>query len=150
VNLVFFKLVRSKTKFWQMIGRGTRLCPELFGPGKDKEFFFIFDYCQNLEFFSQNPETTEGSLGASVGKRLFTARLEPIGELDRQLDAAAVLREGPNRSEELRRDIAELLRTEVAAMNVNTRWTAGGAPRLPWLRRGHWPTARSRCRCRCW
>ena len=54
VNLVFFKLVRSKTKFWQMVGRGTRLCPDLFGPGKDKEFFYIFDYCQNLEFFSQN------------------------------------------------------------------------------------------------
>ena len=36
VNLVFFKLVRSKTKFWQMIGRGTRLCPDLFGPGEDK------------------------------------------------------------------------------------------------------------------
>ena len=55
VNLVFFKLVRSKTKFWQMVGRGTRLCPDLFGPGEDKEFFYIFDYCQNLEFFSQNP-----------------------------------------------------------------------------------------------
>ena len=53
VNLVFFKLVRSKTKFWQMIGRGTRLCPDLFGPGKDKEFFYVFDYCQNLEYFSQ-------------------------------------------------------------------------------------------------
>ena len=39
VNLVFFKLVRSKTKFWQMIGRGTRLCPDLFGPGQHKEFF---------------------------------------------------------------------------------------------------------------
>ena len=38
-NLVFFKLVRSKTKFWQMVGRGTRLCPELFGPGQDKELF---------------------------------------------------------------------------------------------------------------
>ena len=57
VNLVFFKLVRSKTKFWQMIGRGTRLCPDLFGPGQDKEFFYVFDYCQNLEFFSQDPET---------------------------------------------------------------------------------------------
>ena len=63
VNLVFFKLVRSKTKFWQMVGRGTRLCPDLFGPGKDKEFFYVFDYCQNLEFFSQNPETTDGALG---------------------------------------------------------------------------------------
>jgi type I restriction enzyme R subunit len=39
VNLVFFKPVRSKTKFWQMIGRGTRLCPDLFGPGQDKEYF---------------------------------------------------------------------------------------------------------------
>ncbi len=74
VNLVFFKLVRSKTKFWQMIGRGTRLCPDLFGPGKDKEFFYVFDYCQNLEFFSQNPATTGGSLGASIGKRLFNAK----------------------------------------------------------------------------
>ena len=46
VNLVFFKLVRSKTKFWQMVGRGTRLCPDLFGPGKDKELFYLFDYCQ--------------------------------------------------------------------------------------------------------
>jgi type I restriction enzyme R subunit len=42
VNLVFFKLVRSKTKFWQMVGRGTRLCPGLFGPGQDKESFYLF------------------------------------------------------------------------------------------------------------
>ena len=83
VNLVFFKLVRSKTKFWQMVGRGTRLRPDLFGPGKDKEFFYIFDYCQNLEFFSQNPETTDGALGESLGKRLFKTRLELIGELDK-------------------------------------------------------------------
>ncbi|SPB14455.1 EcoEI R domain-containing protein [Caballeronia novacaledonica] len=44
VNLVFFKVVRSKTKFWQMVGRGTRLCPDLFGPGLDKKKFFIFDF----------------------------------------------------------------------------------------------------------
>jgi predicted GIY-YIG superfamily endonuclease len=54
VNLVFFKLVRSKTKFWQMLGRGTRLCPDLFGPGKDKEFFYVFDYCQNLDSSANN------------------------------------------------------------------------------------------------
>ncbi len=83
VNLVFFKLVRSKTKFWQMLGRGTRLCPDLFGPGKDKQFFYVFDYCQNLEFFKQNPEATEGGLGESLGKRLFKARLELIGQLDK-------------------------------------------------------------------
>ena len=64
VNLVFFKLVRSKTKFWQMVGRGTRLCPDLFGPGQHKELFYLFDYCQNLEYFSQNiPATEEGSAG---------------------------------------------------------------------------------------
>ncbi|MEQ1861398.1 MAG: DEAD/DEAH box helicase family protein [Chthoniobacteraceae bacterium] len=113
-NLVFFKLVRSKTKFWQMLGRGTRLCPELFGPGQDKEFFFVFDYCQNLEFFSQNPETSDGALGASLGQRLFTARLELLGELDKQ--AGLVVGERPD---ELRREVADLLRGEVTAMNVN-------------------------------
>ena len=72
-----------------MVGRGTRLCPDLFGPGKHKQFFYLFDYCQNLEYFSQNPETTEGALGASLGKRLFTARLELLSELDRLLIAGA-------------------------------------------------------------
>ena len=62
VNLVFFKMVRSKTKFWQMVGRGTRLRLDLFGPGRDKKYFYIFDYCQNLEFFSQNPQTTAPSM----------------------------------------------------------------------------------------
>ena len=66
VNLVFFKLVRSKTKFWQMVGRGTRLCPDLFGPGQDKELFYIFDYCQNLEYFSQDIPATEGSVVGSA------------------------------------------------------------------------------------
>jgi len=116
VNLAFFKLVRSKTKFWQMVGRGTRLCPDLFAPGKDKEFFYIFDYCQNLEFFSLNPETSEGALGESLGKRLFKARLELISELDRKLSGVA--KEGPEKEAELRREVAALLQGEVAAMNV--------------------------------
>ena len=78
VNLVFFKVVRSKTKFWQMLGRGTRLCPDLFGPGKHKEYFQIFDYCGNLEFFGQNPATVDGAAGESLGKRLFKRRLETM------------------------------------------------------------------------
>src|SRR5207248_7850394 len=69
LNLVFFKLVRSKTKFWQMLGRGTRLCPEVFGPGKDKEFFYVFDYCQNLEFFSQDAAGVEGGAQESLAKQ---------------------------------------------------------------------------------
>ncbi|MGO4387399.1 DEAD/DEAH box helicase family protein [Microvirga sp. 2YAF29] len=82
VNLVFFKIVRSKTKFWQMIGRGTCLCPNLLGPGQHKEFFYVFDYCQNFEFFNQNPALAEGSLGDSLSKCLFASRMELIGELD--------------------------------------------------------------------
>ena len=127
VNLVFFKLVRSKTKFWQMLGRGTRLCPDLFGPGKHKEFFYLFDYCQNLEYFSQNPETTEGALGESLGKRLFKARLELIAELDKKLGGSsrrlsrsptATYGEPDDRSRGARRD-CRAAASEVAAMNLD-------------------------------
>ena len=54
VNLVFAKPVYSYTKFWQMIGRGSRLRPDLFGLGKDKDKFYIFDLCGNFEFFEEN------------------------------------------------------------------------------------------------
>ena len=53
LNLVFFKKVMSKAKFWQMIGRGTRLCPGLID-GVDKDKFYIFDFCGNFEFFRMN------------------------------------------------------------------------------------------------
>ncbi len=53
LNLVFFKKVMSKAKFWQMIGRGTRRCDGLMD-GKDKDKFFIFDFCGNFEFFRMN------------------------------------------------------------------------------------------------
>ena len=82
VNLVFFKLVRSKTKFWQMIGRGTRLCPDLYAPNQDKKHFYIFDFLQNLEYFAENPEATDGAAAASLDSRLFKARLELITSLD--------------------------------------------------------------------
>jgi type I restriction enzyme, R subunit len=128
VNLVFFKLVRSKTKFWQMLGRGTRLCPDLFAPGRHKAFFCVFDYCQNLEYFSQNIPATEGALGESLGKRLFTARLELIGELDRKFegDSRNAARERrpappghPESDEEVRAQVAALLQRETAAMNLD-------------------------------
>lgn len=63
VNLVFFKQVRSKIKFLQMIGRGTRLSPDLFGPGLDKQGFLIFDYFDNFRYFSTTStwSTVEGS-----------------------------------------------------------------------------------------
>lgn len=125
VNLVFFKVVRSKTKFWQMLGRGTRLCKDLFGPGQDKQNFFIFDFCQNLEFFSQNPETSDGSVSESLSTRLFKARLDVIGALDMRLAAKKNLGEPPASygdhpsEEQVRGDAAAQLHERVAAMNVD-------------------------------
>ncbi|MBL8541278.1 MAG: DEAD/DEAH box helicase family protein, partial [Betaproteobacteria bacterium] len=125
VNLVFFKLVRSKTKFWQMLGRGTRLCHALFGPGKDKECFYLFDYCQNLEYFSQDIPATEGRLGESLGARLFKTRLELIGELDARMEAAehGIVAEGaaptyldPKTEGEVRQETAAVLHHEVESM----------------------------------
>ncbi len=123
VNLVFFKLVRSKTKFWQMVGRGTRLCRDLFGPGQHKECFYLFDYCGNLEFFSQDIETTDGASGDSLTKRLFKTRLDMIGELDKEL-AGQALEPGasytdPTTNAEIRQAIADTLHREVSAMNLD-------------------------------
>jgi type I restriction enzyme R subunit len=75
VNLVFYKPVRSYAKFWQMIGRGSRLRPDLFGPGDDKENFLIFDLCGNFEFFNENPEGIETITQKSLTELLFGLRL---------------------------------------------------------------------------
>lgn len=81
LNLVFFKIVKSKIKFEQMIGRGTRLCPDIFGDGKDKELFYIFDWCGNFEYFSENPEGIDASNSKSLTERLFSLRLDIAKEL---------------------------------------------------------------------
>ena len=70
VNLVLFKIERSRTKFWQMLGRGTRLCPDLLALGQHKTGFYLFDYCQNLEFFAAIPDVSDGASGESLGARL--------------------------------------------------------------------------------
>ena len=66
LNLVFFKKVMSKAKFWQMIGRGTRLCPGLLD-GEDKENFYIFDFCGNFEFFRMNKGKATANMLALQG-----------------------------------------------------------------------------------
>jgi len=66
LNLVFFKKVMSKAKFWQMIGRGTRLCPGLID-GKDKTKFYIFDFCGNFEFFRMNKGKPSANMIALQG-----------------------------------------------------------------------------------
>lgn len=76
VNLVFAKPVKSKVKFWQMIGRGTRLCKNLFGPGKDKSEFLIFDHWNNFEFHELNAEEVEPSTPKPLTQRRYEARIE--------------------------------------------------------------------------
>src|SRR5690606_18151927 len=76
VNLVFAKPVKSWVKFWQMIGRGTRLRENLFGPGKDKTEFLIFDHYGNFDFFEQEYEEPEDTGSKSLLQTTFEARLE--------------------------------------------------------------------------
>lgn len=76
VNLVFYKPVKSYSKFWQMIGRGSRLRPDLFGPGKDKEIFLIFDLCGNFEFFKENPKGIETGTQKSITEIIFGLKLQ--------------------------------------------------------------------------
>ena len=108
LNLVFFKRVMSKAKFWQMIGRGTRLCPGLLD-GRDKERFYIFDFCGNFEFFR-------------MGKERVTASQLPIqGALFRlKAQIAMKLQDAACQTEELsafRRSLVEELAGKVRALD---------------------------------
>jgi type I restriction enzyme R subunit len=117
VNLAFFKSVRSKTKFWQMIGRGTRLRKDLFGPRQDKTEFLIFDYCGNFEYFGISPNAQDGATTASLTSRLFRRRVQLLHELDQQAE------NGTQHSEatlSLRAAIVEMLRKQIAGMSFDT------------------------------
>ena len=74
LNLVFFKRVRSRIKFMQMIGRGTRLSPDIFGAGQDKECFYIFDWGGNFKYFGENPKERKAIKSVSLTERLFGVR----------------------------------------------------------------------------
>ncbi|MCV2439253.1 DEAD/DEAH box helicase family protein [Paucibacter sp. DJ2R-2] len=76
VNLVFAKPVKSKVKFWQMIGRGTRLCENLFGPGLHKSEFLIFDHWNNFEFHELNADEVEPTVPKPLTQRRYEARIE--------------------------------------------------------------------------
>jgi type I restriction enzyme R subunit len=129
VNLMFFKPVRSRTKFWQMVGRGTRLCPDLFGPGQHKECFWIFDCCQNLEFFLGQGAADSTFAPETLSTRLFRSRLALIEVIDHKADQT-MLQAGPGMAITApeghpdepetalrlhRHSLAELLRCHVAA-----------------------------------
>ena len=75
LNLVFFKVVRSYAKFWQMIGRGTRLCEDVYGPNQPKDHFLIFDVCGNFDFFEVQKQGKETIISKPITQQLFEARL---------------------------------------------------------------------------
>ncbi|MFD2907521.1 DEAD/DEAH box helicase family protein [Flavobacterium ardleyense] len=76
VNLMFYKPVKSYAKFWQMIGRGSRLRPNLFGEDQDKENFLIFDLYGNFEFFRENPNGIETGTQKSLTEIVFGLKLQ--------------------------------------------------------------------------
>ena len=112
VNLVFFKLVLSKTKFWQMVGRGTRLCENLFSPGENKKEFVIFDYCQNLEFFDANPKGYYSGVQDSVKQKIFKLRLKLAVSLQNR-------HSGDKASTEYSELLKDQMHEAVASMNLD-------------------------------
>ena len=84
LNLVFFKVVKSKIKFMQMIGRGTRLSENIFGEGKNKEYFYIFDWCRNFEYFDKNPDGQKAAVVQSLTEKIFTFRAKIAFHLQNQ------------------------------------------------------------------
>lgn len=75
VNLVFARPVKSPIKFWQMVGRGTRLCPGLFGPGKDKTEFQVFDHWGVVEYHGVQARPVQVTQSKSLMERLFEAQI---------------------------------------------------------------------------
>jgi type I restriction enzyme R subunit len=114
VNLVFFKPVYSRVKFNQMIGRGTRLCPDLFGVGQDKEKFFIFDLCGNFDFFNQELKESDPKLPESLTTRLVKTRLELSQVLQEKIDTNQPTSHTDNHN--LRESLLNILHQHVATM----------------------------------
>ena len=107
VNLVFCKPVRSYTKFWQMLGRGTRPVKDLFGPGLDKQFFKVFDWCNNFEFFDENPEIDKSSRTKTLSEGYFNMRLK-LGRALVDQDDNALYELGTKMLNELQQEVQAL------------------------------------------
>lgn len=104
LNLVFFKPVKSKIKFWQMIGRGTRLCPDIYGEGKDKTSFQIFDFCANFSYFGINAKGLPSTKSSSLKERLFLKRVGLLRTM------------APS---ELKEDILSIVKSQVYSLDAN-------------------------------
>lgn len=119
VNLVFFKKVRSKTKFWQMVGRGTRLCPELTCTDliereeyTGKKRFLIFDYCGNFEYFRQVKHTMEGEVPISLSENIFRKCIRLVAAFQ---DASKF----DSAYQPWRRELTELCQGRIAGLNTD-------------------------------
>lgn len=108
VNLVFAKPLRSKVKFWQMIGRGTRLCPNLFGPGQHKQKFRIFDHWGVFDYFEQELEEADPGVSKSLAQKRFEAWIE-LGRLAQKQFAKDTLE-----------SVAILIRSQLDALDDNS------------------------------
>jgi len=115
VNLTFSKPVKSKVKFWQMIGRGTRLCKDLFGPGRDKAVFRIFDHWGNFEYFDENRPEVEATASKSLMQKLFEARID-LAETALNKPELAIFNQA---AELIGKDLASLSEQTIA---VRERW----------------------------
>ncbi|MCH5218448.1 MAG: DEAD/DEAH box helicase family protein [Muribaculaceae bacterium] len=113
LNLVFFKRVRSRIKFMQMIGRGTRLSPDIFGPGNDKKEFRIFDWGANFKYFGENPKEPNLPRQISLTERLFGFRADIVRALQAPQYQEDEFAKG------LHDDIKKILKKEVAGLNDN-------------------------------
>ena len=111
LNLVFFKPVHSKIKFWQMIGRGTRLCKDLLAPNKDKTEFYIFDYWNNFEYFKMQSKESATPARLSIVGRLFALRTDLKVALQAQ-----EYQENKN-AKAFHDNLAEILHKQVAGLN---------------------------------
>lgn len=114
LNLVFFKKVKSYAKFWQMIGRGTRLCPNLFGEGQDKERFLIFDFCNNFEYFRVNKNGTETGVQQSLSEKIYNTKANICRELQASVYAS------DEQYVDYRAELVEGLKNDVIELNDNS------------------------------
>lgn len=117
LNLVFFKIVKSKIKFDQMIGRGTRMCQDIFGPNQNKKEFYIFDWCGNFTYFSKNGDDIAPTNIKTLTQRLFELRVDIAKELQ-----SAEHQEKPF-DKQLHDDLKTLLHKQVASIGKERKET---------------------------
>ena len=111
LNLVFYKKVKSYAKFWQMIGRGTRLCKNLLGKEQDKEKFLILDFCGNFDYFRVNTNGQDNGKQVGLTERIFNTQVEicrclQAGEYTQQKEYI-----------DFRQNLVEMLCHEVICLN---------------------------------